>query len=104
MKNHRAKQHFETPDALRQDAHTLAEDAEMLIEATKEVMDDKVKAAREQLAETIELSRELYSGLKDKALQSARQADKRIHEHPYQTAFIALGVGALLGMLCRRRH
>lgn len=104
MKNQRTKQHFETPNALRHDAHTLAEDAEALLEATREIVDDRVKAAREQLAETIENSRELYFSLQEKALQSARVADKTIHEHPYQTAFVALGVGALLGFLFSRRQ
>lgn len=104
MKNQRLKQHFETPGALRHDASTLADDASALLEATKEIVDDKVKAAREQLADTIERSRELYSGLQEKALQGARMADKTIHEHPYQTAFIALRVGTLLGFLCSRRH
>ena len=103
MKNQRLKQHFETPRALRHDAHTLAEDAEVLLEATNEIVDDKVKAAREQRTATIERSRELYSSLQEKALQSARMADKTIQEHPYQTAFVALGIGALVGYLCRRR-
>jgi ElaB/YqjD/DUF883 family membrane-anchored ribosome-binding protein len=104
MKNYRAEQHFETPTALRHDARTLVEDAESLLEVTREIMDDKVKAARNQLTKTIERSRELYSGLQEKALRSARRADKTIHEHPYQTAFFALGVGALLGLLFSRRH
>jgi ElaB/YqjD/DUF883 family membrane-anchored ribosome-binding protein len=103
MKNQRLKQHFETPGALRHDANTLADDASALLEATKEIVDDKVKAAREQLAETLERSRELYTSLQEKALQSARMADKTIQEHPYQTAFVALGIGTLIGFLCRRR-
>ena len=104
MKNHRSKEHFETPGALRHDAHTLALDAEALLDATKETVDEKVKAAREQLTETIERSRELYSSLQEKALQGARMADKTIHEHPYQTAFVALGIGTLIGFLCSGRR
>jgi ElaB/YqjD/DUF883 family membrane-anchored ribosome-binding protein len=103
MKNHR-EQHFETPDALRHDAHTLVEDAEALLEATKEIVDQNVKVAREQLYEAIERSREAYGSLQKKALQGARMADNTIHEHPYQTAFVALGVGAMLGILFSRRH
>ena len=103
MKSYSAEQHFETPSALRHDAHTLVEDAEALLEVTREIVDDKVKAARSQLTETIERSREFYSGLQDKALRGARMTDKTIHDHPYQTAFVALGVGALLGLLCGRR-
>ena len=102
MKNQSAK-YFETPDAVRHDAHMLAEDAEALLEATKETVDEKVKAAREQLHGAIERSREAYGSLQKKALQGARMADNTIHEHPYQTAFVALGVGALLGLLFSRR-
>lgn len=102
MKNHRAK-HFETPDALRHDVHTLSDDAEALLEATKEIVDDKVKAAREQLAATIERSQEIYDGLQKRALQGAKYADEAVREHPYHTAAIALGVGVVLGFLCSRR-
>jgi len=103
MKNQRTK-HFELPDAIRHDIHTLADDAEALLEATKETVDDKVKAAREQLCDTLERSREAYTSLQRRALRSARMADHTIHEHPYQTAFVALGVGAVLGMVFSRRH
>lgn len=102
MKNQRTK-HFDTPDALRHDAHTLAEDAECLLEVTREIVDDKVKAARVQLAETIEKSRALYFNLQERAVKSARAADKTIHEHPYQTALAAFGIGAFIGLLFGRR-
>jgi ElaB/YqjD/DUF883 family membrane-anchored ribosome-binding protein len=101
MKN---KQHFETPGALRHDAQTLAEDAEALLEATKETVDEKVKAARQRLRGTIERSRELCTDLQEKALQRVRMADRAVHEHPYRTAGFALGIGALIGILCSRRH
>lgn len=102
MKNHRTK-HFETPDALRHDFSTLSVDAEALIEATKEIVDDKVKAAREQLTASIERSQEIYQSLQKKAFKGAKYADEAVHEHPYQTAIIALGVGVVLGLACGRR-
>jgi len=101
MKN-RAK-HFETPDALRHDVHTLSEDAEALLEATKEVVDEKVRAARQQLSVSIERSRNIYNNLQQKAVQTAKYADETVHSHPYQTALVALSVGACLGFLCSRR-
>ena len=102
MKHNRTK-HFETPDALRHDAHTLAEDAQALLEATKDSMDEKVQAAREQLAGSIEYGQELYSNLQKQVVLRARKADHAIHEHPYQTALLALGVGAVLGFIFSRR-
>lgn len=103
MKHNRAK-HFETPDALRHDAYTLADDAQALLEATRETVDEKVQAARERLSETIEHSREIYSDLQQQMVKRARKADQTIHEHPYQTALVAMGVGAMLGFILSRRN
>jgi len=103
VKHNQAK-HFETPDAVRHDAHTLAEDAQALLDATRETMDEKVQAARERLSETIEQSREMYSELQQQVVKRARKADETIHEHPYQTAFMAMGVGAMLGFILSRRN
>ena len=100
MKNRRNK-HFETPDALRHDVHTLTEDAEALLDATKEVVDEKVKAARTRLTLSVQRSRDLCADLQQKALDGAKFADETIHAHPYQAALIALGVGAFVGFLCR---
>ncbi len=38
-----------------------------------------------------------------KARDGARAADRVVHEHPYQTIGIALGMGLLIGFLARRR-
>ena len=102
LKN-RYSQHFETPDALRRDVITLSNDAEALLEATKEVVDEKVKAARKQLADSIERSRNIYNSIQQKAIDSAKYADETIHAHPYHTALLAFGLGAWLGFFCSRR-
>ena len=103
MKHNRAK-HFETPDALRHDAHAVVEDAQALLDATRETVDEKVQAARDRLSDTIEHSREMYSELQQQVVKKARKADEAIHEHPYQTAFVAMGVGAMLGFILSRRN
>ena len=100
--NHSSR--FATPTALRRDAHQLTEDAEALLQATRHVVDDKVNAAREQLVNTLDRSREVWNGIEDRAAQGARQADTLVHEHPYPTAAIALGIGAILGILISRRY
>ncbi len=38
----------------------------------------------------------------DKALESARAADRVVHEHPYQTIGMALGMGLVIGLFARR--
>ena len=40
---------------------------------------------------------------RQKARDSARAADRVVHEHPYQTIGIALDMGLLIGLLARRR-
>ena len=49
-----AKNRLETPSAVRHDARTLADDARGLLEATKEIGDEKVAECRERLTEALE--------------------------------------------------
>jgi len=39
----------------------------------------------------------------EKALESAKAADKVVRDHPYQTIGIAFGLGLLIGVLARRK-
>lgn len=94
---------YETPAALRHDAHTLAEDARALLDATSEIADEKVAEARKRVAEALEHGKQTYVLLQDKAIQSAKAADRMVHEHPYQTMAMAFGFGAIVGcLMCRR--
>jgi ElaB/YqjD/DUF883 family membrane-anchored ribosome-binding protein len=94
---------YETPQALRHDAHTLADDARALLEATAHVADEKITEARERLNEALERGKLTYARVKDKAIEGARAADETIRTHPYHTAGIAFGVGVLLGVVIARR-
>jgi len=95
--------HYETPGALRHDARTLVEDARSLIEATSQIADERVTHARERLSEALERGKDTVHRFQEKAVQSAKATDEAIRTHPYQTAAIAFGAGALLGaLLCRR--
>jgi ElaB/YqjD/DUF883 family membrane-anchored ribosome-binding protein len=53
-------------------------------------------AAHEQFAE-------IYEGTKKKVIAGARYTDVTIRENPYQAVAIALGVGALIGVILGRR-
>jgi ElaB/YqjD/DUF883 family membrane-anchored ribosome-binding protein len=94
---------YETPDALRHDARTLAGDARALLDATAEITDQKIAEARERLAEALNSSKQTYARLQEKACQGAQAADQAIRSNPYQALAIAFGVGALLGCLITRR-
>jgi ElaB/YqjD/DUF883 family membrane-anchored ribosome-binding protein len=94
---------YETPDALRKDASTLADDARALLEATASATDEKIAQARERLQDALDSGKEAYSRLTDKCVQGAQAVDQTIRANPYQSLAIAFGVGALLGFLVSRR-
>jgi ElaB/YqjD/DUF883 family membrane-anchored ribosome-binding protein len=94
---------YETPNALRNDARTLADDARALLEATSEITDEKVAEARQRLTDALESGRQTFSRIQEKASQGAQMADQAIRNNPYQSIAIAFGVGALLGFLVSRR-
>ena len=98
---------YQTPDALRHDSKTLADEAHGLLEATASVADEKVTEARKRLTSALasakDCAQDTYQKVQDKACAGARQADTVIRSHPYESLAVALGVGALLGMLIARR-
>ena len=96
-------QRYETPSAVRHDAHTLAEDARALIEATANIADEKITEARERLSEAVERGKMTYARVKERAIEGAKAADETIRTHPYHTAGIAFGIGVLLGVVLGRR-
>ena len=81
----------------------LAADARALVAATADVAGEKVGEARKRLAAALENCKDIYSKVRDKAVDGAKAADEAVHEHPYQAMAIALGVGALLGYFLARR-
>jgi ElaB/YqjD/DUF883 family membrane-anchored ribosome-binding protein len=85
------------------DLGTLAEDAKALLSATADVAEDKVVAARERVSAALERGREAWDTVQERAVKSAKAADKTIRSHPYQAIGIAFGVGALVGFLLTRR-
>ncbi len=89
--------------AISQDMSQLADDARALMTATADVAGEKVSDARKRLAAALERSKEIYSRVKEKAVEGAKAADEAVHEHPYQAIGIAFGVGAILGYLVSRR-
>jgi ElaB/YqjD/DUF883 family membrane-anchored ribosome-binding protein len=100
----RTHAHYETPGALRHDAHTLADDARALLDATSKITDEKVAEARERLADALTLARQTYDRVQEKAADGAQAVDRTIRGNPYQSLAIAFGVGALLGFLITRRE
>jgi len=51
----------------------------------------------------IEDLKDVIQRAQEKAVERAKDADKVIRTHPYQTIGIAFGVGLLVGFLARRK-
>ena len=89
--------------AISNDVSQLAEDARALLTATADVAGEKVGEARKRLAAALESGKEIYSRVRDKAVEGAKVADQTVRENPYQAIAIGVGVGALIGYLVGRR-
>lgn len=94
---------YETPDAVRHDAHTLAEDARALLQATAEIADEKVAEARKHLESALERSQNVLARVQERASAGITAADKTVRENPYQAMAISFGLGAVLSYLITRR-
>jgi ElaB/YqjD/DUF883 family membrane-anchored ribosome-binding protein len=96
--------HYETPEALRNDAHTLADDTRALLNATAEVADEKVAQARKRLQSALASGRVAYEDLQSRAREGARAAEECVRKHPFESMAVAFGAGALIGVLLTRRY
>jgi ElaB/YqjD/DUF883 family membrane-anchored ribosome-binding protein len=94
--NHRTHQAEETGEH-------LLEDAKELLAATAHVAEEKVVEARKRLTTAIEKGKETWNNVQEKAVASAKATDRVIRDNPYKAVVVALGVGALIGYLLRRR-
>jgi ElaB/YqjD/DUF883 family membrane-anchored ribosome-binding protein len=92
-KNHSVAHEFET----------LVKDAQALASATAHVAEDKVVEARRRVADTIAAGKETWENIQDQAVARAKATDEIIRDHPYQSIGLAFGIGALVGLLLRRR-
>jgi len=89
--------------AISNNMSQLADDARALMAATADVAGEKVGEARKRLAAALESGKEIYSRVRDKAVEGAKVADLTVRENPYQAIAIGVGVGAVLGFLVARR-
>ena|ERR1700712_2273892 len=85
------------------DLNNLVKDAELLLRATAGDVSEKVSEARQQLVVGIERVKATAAELKLRGLEAAKSADVVVRDHPYQSIFIALGVGAVVGLLLGNR-
>jgi ElaB/YqjD/DUF883 family membrane-anchored ribosome-binding protein len=102
MKTHHITHRTHGSDRAGHGEH-LMEDAQALLTATAHVAEEKVVEARKRLTAAIEKGKEAWDSVQEKAIAGAKATDQVIRDNPYKTLVIAIGVGAILGYLLRRR-
>jgi ElaB/YqjD/DUF883 family membrane-anchored ribosome-binding protein len=93
----------ENNESMPQAVTTLVEEAEALLTATADMTEHAVVEARKRLSMALEKGRESWEAVQEKAIAGARATDEAIREYPYRALGAAFSIGALLGLLIRRR-
>jgi len=83
---------------------SLSDDARVLLAATADVAEEHVVEARDRLAAALDEGKVVWTRVKDRAIEGAHTTDRVIRSHPYRAMTIALGVGAVIGLLASRRY
>lgn len=95
----------DSPEELVSNLRSLLAEAEQLVGNTAgEFASDKLNALYGRLQDAQERVQQMYGVARDKVAQGARETDRVIRSHPYESLAIALGIGVLLGALIRRSN
>lgn len=78
-------------------------DSEILLKEVGGELSEKARQAKARLAVTLESAKETCSNLQERAKVTAKAADEMVHEHPYTSMGVALGVGVVIGVLIARK-
>lgn len=94
-------------EQLIRDVKAVITDTEELLKATAGQTGEQIAAARAKVHERLKAAREqladLERGLVDEAKAAAKAADHLVREHPWPAMGVAAAVGFLLGLLTSRR-
>lgn len=102
MKGHE-RTHESGADKVVSDLKQIVEDSQTLLADSAEATGDRMRHARNRLADALESAKEAYGKLQTKAIGGAKATDRVIRDNPYQSIGIAFGVGLLIGVLVTRR-
>jgi len=96
-----------TKEKLVCDVKEVITDAEALLRATADDLSGKAKEARAKLTEKVGVAKERLTQLegvvREKAVEGAKETDRMIREHPYESLGVAFGLGLLIGILVNRK-
>jgi ElaB/YqjD/DUF883 family membrane-anchored ribosome-binding protein len=77
----------------------LLREAENVLAETGDAAGGKVEQLRDRLRAALAEGRSVADRLREAARHQAEELDTRVREHPYESIGIAVGVGALLGLV-----
>jgi ElaB/YqjD/DUF883 family membrane-anchored ribosome-binding protein len=103
METRSAEEIEDSTEKLLRDLKAVVHDGEELLRAGAKDLTERGMAARERLAAALEMAKETRRKLQERAVNGARETDRLVREHPYQSIGIAFGVGMLIGILVNRR-
>lgn len=103
METRSAAEIEESTERLLEDLKEVVRDGEDLLRAGSEGLSDSGRAAREKLSAALDAARETQRRLQDHAITGAKTAQRLVHDYPYQSVGMALGLGLLIGVLASRR-
>lgn len=87
-------------EKLATDVRVLVADVEELLKATAAQSGEKIAATRARVEAGLRHARDSVTA---QARHSAQEADRYVHQHPWQSTGIAAGVGLLIGLLLARK-
>jgi len=90
-------------EKLVEDIKTVVRDAEELLRATGNDLNEKTQEARRRLSETLDSARLSCQSAEARLREGFRETDQLIREHPYESLGIGFGIGLLLGLLAGKK-
>lgn len=90
-----------------EDIKQVINDAELLTKETAGELNGRAKEVRDKLAVRIKEAKSQISQkealVRDRAIEGAKETDRVIRDHPYESLGIAFGIGLLVGVLLNRK-
>jgi len=90
-------------EKVAEDLRVLIRDAEELLKAGVGDTSGKTAEIKARLQASVDKAKATATQLEDRALASAKAADRLIRDHPYESIGASFGVGLLFGLLLGRR-
>jgi ElaB/YqjD/DUF883 family membrane-anchored ribosome-binding protein len=91
-------------EAIPDHVRGLAQDARALMAATADLGGEQVAEARKRVASALEHGKDFFGDVQDQVRHEAREIGACAHRHPYRFVGVALGLGAILGILMMPRR